>query len=100
MERFDLETYVAKYSGHTKTARLVFIAERCKEFPQLQKNAYHMVVEMLKAGTNMSLYQKVAKDSSELLGASNFDPALVETVEKKNHQVRSCQMLLYWMCVQ
>ena len=88
MQQFDLQGYASKYQGYTKTARLTFIGERSKDCLMLQKDAYQMALEILKVGSNMALYQKVAKDSSGLFEENYFDQELVESVEKKNHQMQ------------
>ena len=88
MEKFNLEAYICKYAGHTKTARLVFIANCAKETPQLQKDAYQLALSTLKAGTNMSMYQSVAAESSALFETAQFDEAAFEATEKKCNQVQ------------
>jgi COP9 signalosome complex subunit 1 len=79
---FDLEAYINNYSGHTKIARLLFIAEHCKA---LETDALKMAIEELKKSNNSTLYKQIMeKVASDKLGA--FDQAWMDAVDKKAAQ--------------
>jgi len=62
---FDLEGYIALYSGHTKVARLMFIGDHVEGFFE---RAYKLVLTELKQTTNTKLYREVCKKVGESLG--------------------------------
>jgi len=78
-EDFDLEAYISNYSGHTKIARLIFIAEHCKV---LEKEAYRMAVEELKKTMNTSLYRNLVEKVGERLGFV-LDAQWIDSTDKK-----------------
>jgi len=78
-EDFDLESYINNYSGHTKIARLIFIAEHCKA---LEKDAYRMAIDELKKTMNTSLYRSLQERVGERLGFP-LDTQWVESTDKK-----------------
>lgn len=76
----NLEEYIARYDGYTKTQRLLFIAEKCTN---LEEDAYRLLIKELKKGSNTGLYLKLYEQD----GASNcrgeFDREWVEAVERR-----------------
>ena len=77
--KLDLKSYVDRYSGYTKLSRLQFIAERC---PNLQEEAYRMLLAELKRGSNTGWYTKTHGMVGAALGVE-FDKAWVDATEKK-----------------
>jgi len=75
---FNLNEYASRYTGHTKIARLLFIAER---YPEKQLEATKMAVEALKLTKNTTLYRKVYEKAGDKLGA--MDSAWADGVDKK-----------------
>lgn len=75
---FNLSEYANRYTGHTKIARLLFIAER---YPDKQVESIKMAVEALKQTKNTSLYRKVFEKWSDKLGS--LDSAWADGVDKK-----------------
>eukprot|EP00897_Mesotaenium_endlicherianum_P009354 jgi/Mesen1/8447/ME000475S07699 len=84
-EAFDLETYISNYNGHTKIARLRFIAERCQS-KATELEALKMAIEEIKRGENTAVYRETME---RVLGKSpgqKFDVEWVETVERRATQ--------------
>eukprot|EP01111_Echinosteliopsis_oligospora_P002599 TRINITY_DN138_c0_g1_i2.p1 TRINITY_DN138_c0_g1~~TRINITY_DN138_c0_g1_i2.p1 ORF type:complete len:494 (-),score=153.65 TRINITY_DN138_c0_g1_i2:105-1424(-) len=81
-KEFDLESYISNYSGHTKIARLVFIAEHNKN---VELDAYRMAIDTLKSTTyNTGLYKTVAERVGDRLGPSyKLDQAWIDSTDKK-----------------
>ena len=79
----DVAFYPSKYSGHTKVARLQFIADVAAKANEakLKEDAHALALQELKSGTNVELYQKVAKEAGV-----EVDKAHVEAVTKKTQQ--------------
>jgi hypothetical protein len=48
-QHFDLESYINKYTGHTKIARLIFIAEKSEA---LRNDAYKLALDEIKQTSN------------------------------------------------
>eukprot|EP01116_Phalansterium_solitarium_P022286 TRINITY_DN7301_c0_g1_i1.p1 TRINITY_DN7301_c0_g1~~TRINITY_DN7301_c0_g1_i1.p1 ORF type:complete len:502 (+),score=174.11 TRINITY_DN7301_c0_g1_i1:841-2346(+) len=81
---FDLDSYIQNYSGYTKIARLVFIADRCKE---LEIPAYKMAVAELKKTQNTSLYVTIYNKAGDRLSSVvPIDHQWQEAVDKKAQQ--------------
>ena len=57
MTSFDLDQYIAGYSGLTKLKRLQFIAEM--DSKELHGKAISKLITLLKAGQNTTLYKEV-----------------------------------------
>jgi len=51
---FDLESYIARYSGYTKLARLQLVAKHC---PRLEAQAYTLLAAELQLGVNTACYR-------------------------------------------
>ena len=62
LEGFDVETYAAKYSGHNRTKRLLFLMKTC---PALQTEARSALLRELKGGLNMGLYADILGERAE-----------------------------------
>ena len=58
MSTFDLDQYIASYSGLTKVKRLVFISENSKD---LRGKALSKLFELLKSGKNTALYKELVE---------------------------------------
>eukprot|EP01114_Cavostelium_apophysatum_P008037 TRINITY_DN2029_c0_g1_i1.p1 TRINITY_DN2029_c0_g1~~TRINITY_DN2029_c0_g1_i1.p1 ORF type:complete len:458 (-),score=136.28 TRINITY_DN2029_c0_g1_i1:39-1412(-) len=84
-EDFDLEAYINNYTGHTKIARLVFIAEHCKT---LELEAYKMAVEELKKTLNTSLLKSIMEKVGGKLGGAGVDQSFLEAIDKKSIQTQ------------
>jgi COP9 signalosome complex subunit 1 len=78
-EDFDLEGYINNYSGHTKIARLVFIAEHCKA---LELDAFRMAIDELKKTMNTTLYKNLLEKVGEQFGFP-LDNQWIDSTEKK-----------------
>lgn len=80
-EDFDLESYVNNYAGHTKIARLLFIAEHCKA---LESESYKMAIHELKKTLNTNylrnIIEKLGADKVKELGV---DQSFLDGVDKK-----------------
>lgn len=78
---FDLNTYISRYEGNTKIARLLFIAER---FPEKQVEATKMAVDALKLTKNTTLYKKVFEKVGDKLGTGyTYDSQWADGTDKK-----------------
>jgi len=83
---FDLEAYISNYSGHTKVARLIFIAERSKKH---EIDALRMAVTEIKNTTNTSLYRRLMEKVGDKLGPGfTHDQAWEASTEKKAIQTK------------
>jgi len=85
-DEFDLENYSNNYSGHTKIARLLFIAEHCKA---LELESYKMTIEELKKTMNTTLLKAVNDKVGDRLGSTGAtDQALYDSIDKKAAQTQ------------
>ncbi|KAL6079646.1 COP9/signalosome complex subunit Csn1 [Balamuthia mandrillaris] len=82
---FDLEGYLANYSGHTKIARALFIAEHAKD---LESEALRLAVSEVKNTTNTTLYKEIMEKAGSKLPApySTLDREWVDSVDKRAQQ--------------
>ncbi|CAH0485571.1 unnamed protein product [Peronospora farinosa] len=62
LEGFDVEAYVAKYSGRNRTERLLFLYKTC---PALQAETKRVLLRELKGGLNMGLYVEILGDKAQ-----------------------------------
>ena len=77
----NLEEYIARYDGYTKTQRLLFIAEKCTN---LQEDAYRLLINELKKGSNTGLYIKLYEQvGAGRISCAEFDREWVEAVERR-----------------
>lgn len=80
---FDLDTYAALYTGHTRIQRLLFIARRC---PQLQADAYRRALDEIKGSTlDTALLKTAAAEAMQAQPEGGFvlDEAWVEKTEQQ-----------------
>lgn len=84
---FDLETYASRYTGNTKHQRLLLIAESS---PDLQLDAYRLLLQDLRKGTNTRLYSKLSKE----LGAHLVPPGSNAWVEETDRRCLQLQETL------
>ena len=81
---YDVESYLANYSGHTKIARALFIAERYKE---LETPALHLAIDELKKTPNTQLYKEILEKVGDKLGPTYAkDQGWIDSVDKKAQQ--------------
>lgn len=79
--QIDLEAYMAAYSGHSRTDRLLFIAKVC---PTLRQESLIMALDAIKADTlDVEKYKSVV----QLLGpdAHNVDHTWIGNAKQKAH---------------
>ncbi|KAF1958828.1 COP9 signalosome-like protein complex subunit 1 [Byssothecium circinans] len=84
--KFDLESYISNYDGHTRLDRLRHIGSHS---PYLAVDAFRMAITEAKQGDNPELYANLATDFSEI---APEDPlAIVDTawVDTKTKQLNS-----------
>eukprot|EP01129_Flabellula_baltica_P010667 TRINITY_DN4528_c0_g1_i2.p1 TRINITY_DN4528_c0_g1~~TRINITY_DN4528_c0_g1_i2.p1 ORF type:complete len:466 (+),score=110.78 TRINITY_DN4528_c0_g1_i2:58-1398(+) len=81
-ERFDLQSYIGDYFGHTRVSRLLFIASRCSVY---KEDALRMAVDEIKQGVNTSVYRKLFDKEREFLGEIGivFDSSWVDSTDRK-----------------
>ncbi|KAL3649528.1 COP9/signalosome complex subunit Csn1 [Castilleja foliolosa] len=82
-EQLDVEAYAALYTGRTKVARLLFIAERCG-VESMQLEALRMAYDEIKKGENTQLFREVVAKIGGLLG-QNYGPdsAWTDAVDRR-----------------
>ncbi|KAL7258867.1 hypothetical protein ACSBR1_004887 [Camellia fascicularis] len=85
-EQLDIEAYAALYSGRTKIARLLFIANRCGVV-SMELEALRMAYDEVKKGENTLLFRDVVQKINGRLG-SNYGPdsAWTEAVDRRAEQ--------------
>ncbi|EUC43498.1 hypothetical protein COCMIDRAFT_7059 [Bipolaris oryzae ATCC 44560] len=83
--KFDLESYIANYTGYTRIDRLHHIGAHS---PYLAVDAYRLAIAETKKGKNVALYTRLVEDFSSI--APNDSAALMDTAwaEKKTREVR------------
>ncbi|CAA9965333.1 COP9 signalosome protein [Pyrenophora teres f. maculata] len=83
--KFDLESYIANYSGYTRIDRLHHIGAHS---PYLAVDAYRLAIAEAKRGKNVDLYTALVEELSNI--APKDPAALIDTawVEKKSREVR------------
>ncbi|CAN9225158.1 unnamed protein product [Alternaria alternata] len=83
--KFDLESYIANYTGYTRIDRLHHIGAHS---PYLAADAYRLAIAEAKRGKNVDLYTTLVEQFSRIVPQ---DPASVTDtawVEKKTREVR------------
>ncbi|KAI4617419.1 uncharacterized protein J4E92_005013 [Alternaria infectoria] len=76
--KFDLESYIANYTGYTRIDRLHHIGAHS---PYLAADAYRLAIAEAKKGKNVALYQSLVEEYSRISpqdGASVVDTTWVE----------------------
>ncbi|KAF1838557.1 PCI-domain-containing protein [Decorospora gaudefroyi] len=83
--KFDLESYIANYSGYTRIDRLHHIGAHS---PYLAVDAYRLAIAQAKRGKNVELYTTLVEELSKI--APDDPAALTDTTwaEKKTREVR------------
>ncbi|CAG5179100.1 uncharacterized protein ALTATR162_LOCUS9033 [Alternaria atra] len=83
--KFDLESYIANYTGYTRIDRLHHIGAHS---PYLAVDAYHLAIAEAKRGKNVGLYTTLIEEFSRI--APQDPSAIIDTawVEKKTREVR------------
>jgi COP9 signalosome complex subunit 1 len=85
-EQLDVEAYAAQYSGRTRLARLLFIADRCG-VEAMQLEALRMAYDEIKRGEDVQLHRDVAAKIGGRLGPRfGLDQAWVDTVTRRADQ--------------
>ncbi|KAH6779835.1 COP9 signalosome complex subunit 1 [Perilla frutescens var. hirtella] len=82
-EQLDIEAYAALYTGRTKIARLLFIADKCP-VPSMEPEALRMAYDEIKKGENTQLFREVVAKINGQLG-SNYGPdnAWADAVDRR-----------------
>ncbi|KAF3039445.1 hypothetical protein E8E11_001837 [Didymella keratinophila] len=83
--KFDLETYIANYAGHTRIDRLHHIGSHS---PYLALDAYRLAIAEAKKGKNVNLYLQLVEELSSI--APQDPAALTDTTwaEKKAQETQ------------
>ncbi|KAK9103396.1 hypothetical protein Sjap_020650 [Stephania japonica] len=82
-EQMDVEAYASSYTGRTKIARLIFIAERCGN-TTMELEALRMAYDEIKKGENTLLFRDVVDKIRGRLGAAyGMDHAWVDGVDRR-----------------
>lgn len=87
-EVIDIESYASLYSGHTKIARLHFIADRCNVVSRnLELEALRMAFDEIKKGENTSLFKECVEKINGRLGSNyTLDQEWIDMVERRAAQ--------------
>ncbi|XP_057757058.1 COP9 signalosome complex subunit 1-like [Arachis stenosperma] len=87
-DQFDIEAYASLYSGRTKIARLLFIADHCGgDNSAMQLEALRMAFDEIKKGENTQLFREVVNKIGGRLGPDyTMDVAWCETVDRRAEQ--------------
>jgi COP9 signalosome complex subunit 1 len=86
--KFDLESYISNYEGHTRLDRLHFIGVTSA---YLSTDAFHMAIAEAKQGKDTARYLKLTEDFNEV--SPNDPMAMTDMgwVEQKNREVKAEQ---------
>ncbi|KAK9273768.1 hypothetical protein L1049_018578 [Liquidambar formosana] len=85
-EPLDIEAYAGLYSGRTKIARLLFIADHCDN-ASMQMEALRMAYDEIKKGENTQLFREVVQKIDGQLGPTyGMDLAWAEAVDRRAEQ--------------
>jgi COP9 signalosome complex subunit 1 len=85
-EQLDVEAYTAQYSGRTRLARLIFIADVCG-VEAMQLDALRMAYDEIKKGEDTQLHRDVALKIKGRLGSRyGLDQAWADTVNRRADQ--------------
>jgi COP9 signalosome complex subunit 1 len=85
-EQLDVEAYAAQYSGRTRLARGVFVADRCG-VEAIQLEALRMAYDEIKRGEDVQLDRDVAAKIGGRLGPRyGLDQAWVDTITRRADQ--------------
>ncbi|XP_059634118.1 COP9 signalosome complex subunit 1-like [Cornus florida] len=87
-EQLDVEAYAGLYSGRTKIARLLYIADRCDNV-SMQLEALRLAFDLIKKGEDTHLFGEVVQKIDGRLGPNyGPDPAWTESVDHRAEQRR------------
>ena len=76
---FDLEGYISNYTGHTKIARLIFIAEHSANY---RSEAARAAIQELKRSQNTTLYRDfVEKTASKISPEFKLDEGWIASID-------------------
>lgn len=82
-EQIDVENYASLYTGHTKIARLHFIANS----RNLELDALRMSLDEIKKGDNTMLFKECVEKINRRLGPGyGLDQEWIDTVERRAAQ--------------
>nr|GEV82453.1 COP9 signalosome complex subunit 1 [Tanacetum cinerariifolium] len=82
-DHLDIESYASLYSGRTKIARLLFIAEKLGS-ESAALDAYRMAYDEIKKGENTLVFREVVQKINGRLGGSyGSDVAWMDSVDRK-----------------
>jgi COP9 signalosome complex subunit 1 len=82
-DHLDIESYASLYTGRTKIARLMFIAEKLGS-ESAALDAYRMAYDEIKKGENTQMFREVVQKIDGRLGASyGPDTAWMDSVDRK-----------------
>jgi hypothetical protein len=85
-EQMDVESYASLYSGHTKIARLHFIADHCHS-RALELEALRMAFDEIKKGDNTTLYREAVDKMKGRLGSQyTLDQEWMDSVDRRAAQ--------------
>jgi hypothetical protein len=85
-EQIDVESYASLYTGHTKVARLHFIADYCN-VRSVELEALRMAFEEIKKGENTGLFKECVEKINGRLGPSyTLDQEWIDMVERRAAQ--------------
>jgi hypothetical protein len=79
---FDLETYIGRYpvGSESRLQRLLFIAEKTQDLPELSKQAYVLAERHMRENLNVRCYKDVFGDNSNK-GEIVYDTVWVQETE-------------------
>ncbi|OAY64372.1 COP9 signalosome complex subunit 1 [Ananas comosus] len=85
-DQMDVEAYAALYTGRTRVARLLFIAERCGS-EAVQLEALRMAYDEIRKGEDSHLHREVSAKIAGRLGAQYvLDQAWADSVDRRAEQ--------------
>lgn len=85
-EQIDVESYASLYSGHTKIARLHFIADHSNS-RNLELEALRMALDEIRKGENTVLFKECVEKINGRLGPGyGLDQEWIDTVERRAAQ--------------
>jgi COP9 signalosome complex subunit 1 len=87
-EVIDIESYASLYTGHTRIARLHFIADHCNVVSRnLELEALRMAFDEIKKGENTSLFKECVEKINGRLGSNyTLDQEWIDMVERRAAQ--------------
>lgn len=80
---FDVDGYAKRYSGRVKIDRLLHIISVC---PSTRKKAYEILVEEVRKGTDVNLYDRVTESAQRVLGQNKvkIDTNWMQQTQQEN----------------